>query len=119
MLGEYAWYSENSGGKTHPVGEKKYNVFGLYDVHGNVWEWVEDCYHKSYDGAPPDGSAWTNGKCPTRVGRAGSCYLTPQNLRSAGRYESNTDLRLNDLGFRVGRTLSAGAGTITIEPGAR
>jgi len=57
-LGEYAWYSENSGDKTHPVGKKGANPWGLYDVHGNVWEWVQDPWHDTYNGAPADGSAW-------------------------------------------------------------
>ena len=55
-LGDYAWYHENSGDKTHPVGKKKPNPYGLYDMHGNVWERVQDERH-SYDGAPNDGSA--------------------------------------------------------------
>lgn len=71
VLGEYASYNGNSDLKTHPVGEKKPNGFGLYDMHGNVWEWVQDCWHDSYDGAPTDGSAWTTGydcggPCPSR-----------------------------------------------------
>jgi len=57
-LGEYAWYYDNAGDMTHPVGQKKPNQWGLYDMHGNVWEWVQDTRHSDYDGAPTDGSAW-------------------------------------------------------------
>jgi formylglycine-generating enzyme required for sulfatase activity len=105
-LSEYAWYSDNSGGKTHSVGEKKPNAFGLYDMHGNIWEWVEDCYHGSYDGAPIDGSTWSTSDCNLRVGRSGSWISSPRGLRSADRLWVATDARFNYLGFRVGRTLT-------------
>jgi formylglycine-generating enzyme required for sulfatase activity len=118
VLGEYAWYSKNSGGKTHLVGEKKPNAFGLYDVHGNVWEWVEDCYHKSYDGAPTDGSAWTTDECGNRVVRGGSWNDHSQNLRSANRNDLPAGPRVPILGIRVGRTLSAAAGAIKVAPGS-
>jgi formylglycine-generating enzyme required for sulfatase activity len=75
-------------------------------VHGNVWEWVEDCYHKSYDGAPTDGSAWTTGDCVGRVVRGGSWVDSPQTLRLADRGWNTTDNRNSNLGFRVGRTLT-------------
>ena len=55
-LGEHGWYHDNSGGERQPVGQKKPNAFGLYDTHGNLWEWVEDCYKDNYNGAPTDGS---------------------------------------------------------------
>jgi formylglycine-generating enzyme required for sulfatase activity len=62
QLGNYGWYDdENAGSQTHPVGEKQANKFGLYDMHGNVWEWLEDVWHDNYEGAPSDGSAWTAG----------------------------------------------------------
>lgn len=117
-LGEYAWYSANSGNRAHPVGEKKPNGFGLYDMHGNVWQWVADCVHNSYKGAPRDGSVWTNGDCTRRVNRGGSWFLPPQFLRSARRFAGTPVIRNYDLGFRVGRTLSARAGATTVAPDA-
>jgi formylglycine-generating enzyme required for sulfatase activity len=106
-LGKYAWYSANSDSKTHPVGEKEPNGFGLYDMHGNVWEWVEDCVHGSYSGAPKDGSAWlAGGDCNRRVLRGGCWSFDPGFLRSAFRSKDATDDRLSAIGFRVGRTLT-------------
>ena len=96
------------------------NQFGLYDTVGNVWEWVEDCIHKNYDGAPDDGSAWTDGgNCTDRMVRGGSWSVPSVYVTSASRTWHPTDARLYDLGFRIGRTLSAGAGAITAAPGAR
>jgi formylglycine-generating enzyme required for sulfatase activity len=103
--------------QTSPVGSFKPNAFGLYDMGGNVWQWVQDCYHRKYDGAPPDGLAWTSGDCSRRVVRGGSWVNDPQELRSANRLSLTTDSRSDFLGFRVGRTLSAGAGAITVAPG--
>jgi formylglycine-generating enzyme required for sulfatase activity len=105
VLGEYAWYRENSGLSTHPVGEKKSNAFGLYDVHGNVFEWVEDCHHEGYDGALTDGSAWTTGDCVFRVVRGGSWGNDPRDLRSAKRHGATAGVKVDALGFRLGRTL--------------
>jgi formylglycine-generating enzyme required for sulfatase activity len=107
-LGAVAWYSENSDGQTHPVGEKEVNPWGLHDVHGNVWEWVQDCWHDSYDGAPTDGSAWgaeARGDCGRRVVRGGSWGYDPVGLRSAGRNWVGADIRYNDLGFRLAQDL--------------
>jgi formylglycine-generating enzyme required for sulfatase activity len=104
-LGQYAWYSANSGNQTHPVGEKKPNAFGLYDMHGNVLEWVEDCYHDSYQGAPTDGSPWTTKYCGSAITRNGDARSGPISLRSARRSSESIDKRYEELGFRVGRTL--------------
>ena len=91
--------------QTAPVGSFAPNSFGLYDMVGNVWQWVEDCYHQDYNGAPTDGSAWTTGDCDLRVVRGGSWVSNPEFLRSALRGRGSTGGRSYDLGFRVGRTL--------------
>ena len=82
------------------------NPFGLYEVHGNVWEWTEDCWNRSYRRAPSDGSAWGSGNCSRRVVRGGSWDLYPGFLRSAVRIGYTTGDRLDDAGFRVARTLT-------------
>ena len=104
-LGRHAWYSTNSGRKTHLVGEKAANGFGLHDMHGNVWEWCEDCWNGNYHNAPSDGTAWTTGNCGSRVLRGGSWCYDPQYLRSAYR-NYVPDYRFNYIGFRVARTLN-------------
>jgi formylglycine-generating enzyme required for sulfatase activity len=91
--------------KTVPVDSFAANPWGLYNVHGNVWEWVQDCWNGSYSGAPSDGSAWTTGDCSRRVLRGGSCVNYPQLLRSAYRGRFTPDNRGSYVGFRVGRTL--------------
>ena len=92
--------------KTALVGFYEANGFGLHDVLGNVWEWVQDCWNGSYAGAPRDGSAWMSGECGGRVLRGGSWFDGPRALRSASRDGLNAGLRANDLGFRVARTLT-------------
>ena len=92
--------------RTAPVGSFSPNAFGLQDVHGNVWEWVEDCWNDSYNGAPSDGSAWESGECGVRVLRGGSWFIGPWGLRSAYRYGAAAGSRYNGLGFRVARTLT-------------
>ena len=102
MLGEYAWYYENAGRETHPVGQKKPNPFGLYDMHGNVREWVEDHYNWNYVGAPTDGSAWlTDRDSHTRGLRGGSWYDLGNYFRSAYRSYYYPNFRYSHFGFRV------------------
>ena len=91
---------------TVPVGSFPANAFGLHDVHGNVWEWVEDCWNDSYAGAPSSDSASVSGGCGLRVLRGGSWFDHPRNLRSASRYGYSYVLRNVDNGFRVSRTLT-------------
>ena len=107
--GNYAYGGGRKGRyreRTEPVGSFSPNAFGLHDVHGNVEEWVEDCWHGSYEGAPADGSAWTSGgDCGARVLRGGSWLSEPRFLRSAYRLWYTTDFRYFSVGFRVSRTL--------------
>ena len=92
--------------QTAPVGSFAANAWGVYDMHGNVYEWVEDCYNDSYEGAPVDGSSWESEERCWRVQRGGSWYRSPRNVRSAHRDSSPTNYRgiLNDYGFRIARS---------------
>ena len=93
--------------QTLAVGTFEPNGYGLYDVHGNVWEWVQDCWNGSYQGAPADGSAWERGSCGRRVVRGASWYSYSGALRSANRAWNNTgNGRDHFYGFRVARTLT-------------
>ena len=93
--------------KTFPVGSFPPNRFGLHDMHGNVYEWVEDCWHENYVGAPVNGSVWmSGGDCNKRVLRGGSCLSKPRDLRAANRDGDGTGDRYKDVGFRVARTLT-------------
>ena len=91
--------------RTEPVGSFPANAFGLYDVHGNVMEWVEDCWNGGYTRAPTDGSAWESGECSRRVLRGGSWKFGPWFLRSAYRKWFTAGSRYYYAGFRVARTL--------------
>jgi formylglycine-generating enzyme required for sulfatase activity len=92
--------------KTLPVDSFEPNSWGLYQVHGNVWEWIEDCLNDNYRGAPSDGSPWLTGDCSRRGLRGGSWVSSPGALRSAGRYGIKAQGRVGNVGFRVARTLS-------------
>jgi formylglycine-generating enzyme required for sulfatase activity len=89
-----------------PAGSFAPNGFGLYDMHGNAWQWLEDCWHDNYRGAPSDGSAWLSGDCNRRVVRGGSWSNYSRSLRSASRRWDSTVGRSSIYGFRLGRTLS-------------
>ena len=95
--------------QTAPVGSFNPNAFGLYDMLGNAWVWVEDCYHDSYADSPTDGSAWTQ-DCEQgrRAVRGGGWDSYAINLRSANRDRISIGTRINDLGFRIARTLEPG-----------
>lgn len=88
--------------KTTPVGSFQSNAWGLYDMHGNVWEWCEDVWHENYDGAPADGSPWlSGGDSKYRVERGGSWDFHGDALRSAYRFSDKPDDRVNNSGLRV------------------
>ena len=100
-----ATYGEEAPGeyrkKTTEVGKFSPNAFGLYDMHGNVWEWCEDDWHRNYKGAPTDGSAWLSVKSSKKVVHDGSWGNIPHYCRSACRYDRTRESRFINIGFRV------------------
>ena len=100
----YAWFNANSGKQVHAVGEKKPNHFGLYDMYGNVWEWTQDCWNPSYQGAPQTQAAWEEGDCEYRVNRGGSWSNVSRMLRSAFRSRFAPSLTSTYFGLRVARS---------------
>ncbi|UCG57650.1 MAG: SUMF1/EgtB/PvdO family nonheme iron enzyme, partial [Phycisphaerales bacterium] len=110
-LNQMGWHRYNSGHRTHPVGQKKPNPWGLYDTHGNVWEWCLDMWRDNYEGAPADGSAWMQAKIFEPVMRGGS-FINPQWwLRSADHMRNNPGNRFSyNQGLRIVRSRPGGSG---------
>lgn len=108
-LAEHAWFCANASAKTQPVGQRQPNRYGLYDMHGNLWEWVQDCWHADgYARAPTDGAAWQwadGGDCDCHVLRGGCWNSTRRELRSASRSKQTAYQEAKDVGFRVARDL--------------
>lgn len=92
--------------KTVSVGSFSPNPYGLHDLHGNVWEWTQDCWNSSHSGNTNDGRARTSGDCGYRVMKGGSWVNRPDDIRTAQRQRYTTDYRYDDYGFRIARTLS-------------
>ncbi|MCB1194538.1 MAG: formylglycine-generating enzyme family protein, partial [Leptospiraceae bacterium] len=107
-LKEVGWYDENSGNATHPVGEKMANELGLYDMSGNVWEWVEDQWHDNYKGAPTDGTVWVNQDADAgRVVRGGGWIDRARLCRVSFRYLYSPAGRNDHIGFRLALSLQS------------
>ena len=105
MLSQYAWYGHGGNVGTRPVGQRKPNVWGLHDMHGNVWEWVEDCWHDNYQGAPSEGGAWIkDGNCAIRVLRGGGWNSEAFYVRSRVRGSYAYDLNDVSNGFRLAKS---------------
>lgn len=106
-LTAHAWYRANAN-RTQPVGQKRANAFGLYDLHGNVWEWTQDCWHLTFQGAPTNGSAWMagdGGDCALAVRRGGGWADQSSGIRAAVRDWSWRRDRIDIVGLRVARSL--------------
>ena len=114
QLEEYAWYSENSGGNTHAVGQKKSNAWGFHDMHGNVWEWCSDWYSEDFFGNSPLEDPKGPERATDRVIRGGAWGDGARGCRSAYRYRVEPGYRCELLGFRVG-----GVPLSPVQPGPR
>lgn len=102
-LPQYAWFGGQGDAGTAPAGKKKPNPWGLYDIYGNVWEWVADCWHPDYTGAPPDGRVWQGGDCSARVVRGGGWDSPAASLRSSARGSQGVDMNDSATGVRLAR----------------
>lgn len=100
VLDEFGWHTGNAAGNDPPVGAKKPNAWGLYDVHGYLWEFVEDSWHDSYDGAPADGRAWSDATPKKVVVRSGSWKDHHSKLTSSARRSVSIDDRDDAIGLR-------------------
>jgi formylglycine-generating enzyme required for sulfatase activity len=108
-LKDYAWFKGNSKGEDPPVGKKKPNAWGLYDMHGYVWEWTADAWHDDYKGAPTDGSPWDEKAAKERVVRGGSWADGADACRSGHREHREASHRSDAVGFRCVRAQKKGA----------
>ena len=100
---KYGWPEDGYDKSTAPVGSFEANPWGIHDMLGNVWEWVQDCWHRNYHAAPLNGAAWTGGGCTKRVGRGGGWIDGAGGLRVSGRHGGPVDLRGRSIGFRLAR----------------
>jgi formylglycine-generating enzyme required for sulfatase activity len=99
-LKDFAWFKGNAAGNDPPVGKLKPNAWGLYDMHGYVWEWCLDAWHPSYKDAPTDGTAWDTKDAAERVLRGGAWTESAERCRSTARHHAKPDLRSDAVGFR-------------------
>jgi formylglycine-generating enzyme required for sulfatase activity len=116
MLGEYAWFSSNAGADFRPVGTRRANDWGLFDMHGNVSEWCEDTMHEDYLGAPSTSEAWVDESTPFRVHRGGSVTLPAAYCRSAERGSQNPKDDFHVFGFRVAGELRGDDVRVRLSP---
>lgn len=103
---EQANYLDSGYRRTTEIGDYPANPWGLYDMHGNVWEWTADCWNDNFEGAPTDGRAWTVEGCKERVLRGGCWNYFGRFLRSAARFKLDQDHKNGCAGFRVVRDVS-------------
>jgi eukaryotic-like serine/threonine-protein kinase len=111
-LWDYAWFDQNSGGRTRPVGQKRPNPWGLHDMIGNIWEWCADVWHGDYVAAPQDGSPWLEGagQQQRRCMRGGAWDMNAFRCRSTYRSFDHRELATDRFGFRVAVDPDADAG---------
>lgn len=104
LLGRFAWFGQQGDIGTQLVGGREPNPWGLYDMYGNVWEWVQDCWHDNYANAPREGAVWNGGDCSRRMLRGGSWNSPAEYARSAVRGSYSPQLNDPENGFRIARS---------------